>query len=77
MKRELLINFGTHLKELRLGKGLSQVDLAFKGDFDRNYIGMLERGERNPSLINLKRIADALDITLIELLSFECNDKGK
>ena len=50
---------------------MSQIDLAYKGEFDRNYIGMLERGERNPSLKNLKRLAQALDITLTELVNFE------
>ena len=66
----LLKKFGTHLKELRIKQNLSQVELANKGSFDRNYIGMLERGERNPSLKNLNRIAEALDIDLSTLLKF-------
>ncbi len=70
MKKDLLKEFGKHLKVIRLKQNLSQVDLAYKGNFDRNYIGMLERGERNPSLKNLQRLAETLEITLPELLNF-------
>jgi transcriptional regulator with XRE-family HTH domain len=77
MEKNLKKEFGEHLKSLRISRNLSQVELAFKGDFDRNYIGMLERGERNPSLKNLKRLSIALDISLSELLNFENNDKNK
>ena len=66
----MLKEFGKHLKVIRLKQNLSQVDLAYKGNFDRNYIGMLERGERNPSLKNLQRLAETLEITLPELLNF-------
>lgn len=77
MDKNLKKEFGEHLKSLRISMNLSQVELAFKGEFDRNYIGMLERGERNPSLKNLKRLAVALEISLPELLNFETNDKSK
>jgi len=70
VKINILKEFGEHLREIRLKQNLSQVDLAYKGNFDRNYIGMLERGERNPSLKNLERLADILEITLPELLNF-------
>ena len=70
MSDKLLKSFGAHLKELRLQQNLSQVELANKGSFDRNYIGMVERGERNPSLKNLARMADALGIDLPTLLKF-------
>ena len=70
MKSDILKEFGKHLREIRLKQNLSQVDLAFKGNFDRNYIGMLERGERNPSLKNLERLAETLEITLPQLLNF-------
>lgn len=71
MKNKQLIAFGAHLRSLREVKGLTQVQLAEKGNFDRNYIGMLERGERNPTLINLIRLARALDMQLSQLLNLE------
>ena len=71
MENDLLETFGLHLRKLRQERKMSQIDLAYKGGFDRNYIGMLERGERNPSLKNIKRIAQALEITLVELVNFE------
>jgi len=70
VNKDLLKEFGKHLREIRLKQNLSQVDLAYKGNFDRNYIGMLERGERNPSLKILQRLAETLEITLPELLNF-------
>jgi transcriptional regulator with XRE-family HTH domain len=71
----ILLNFGQRVKALRLKKKLSQVELANKGGFDRNYIGMIERGERNPSLINLQRLADALEVELSVLVKIKRTDK--
>lgn len=71
MADKLLPSFGAHVKGLRLKKKLSQAALAHKGNFDRNYIGMIERGERNPSLKTLKRLADTLEIDLATLLKFK------
>jgi transcriptional regulator with XRE-family HTH domain len=68
---KLLKQFGAHLRALRENRELSQADLANKGGFNRNYIGMVERGERNPSLITLQRLADALDVDLHELMKFK------
>ncbi len=62
-EREIKIKFGKRLRELRLAKGLSQEDLAFNCSLDRTYIGGIERGERNISLINIHKIAAALNIS--------------
>ena len=59
--------FGKRLRELRKQKGLSQEALAFMCDLDRTYIGGVERGERNISLINIDRIARALDVKAKDL----------
>jgi transcriptional regulator with XRE-family HTH domain len=59
--------FGRRLRELRKKKGLSQEALAFACGLDRTYIGGIERGERNPSLVNLHKIAEALEISVKEL----------
>ena len=52
--------FGQRLRDIRIKKGLSQEGLAEICQLDRSYIGGVERGERNVSLINIKKIADAL-----------------
>ncbi len=45
--------------------------MAEKANMHRTYIGMIERGERNPALLNLIRLASALDISLPELSTFK------
>jgi len=54
--------FGKRLRGLRKAQGLSQESLALSCDLDRTYIGGIERGERNVSLINIHRLADALGL---------------
>jgi transcriptional regulator with XRE-family HTH domain len=65
---EIQVRFGARLRELRKVAGLSQESLALACDLDRTYIGGVERGERNISLINICRIAEALGIPASELL---------
>ncbi|MDO8288615.1 MAG: helix-turn-helix transcriptional regulator [Parvibaculum sp.] len=59
---EFLKWFGSRVRGLRLLKNLSQEELANIADLDRTYIGGVERGERNVGLLNIKRLADALEI---------------
>lgn len=59
--------FGTKVRHLRKKLGISQEELAFKTGLDRTYISGIERGERNPSLKNITKIAEALNIQLSEL----------
>lgn len=70
MKDDVLIQFGSRIRELRKDKGLSQEQLAELTGFHRTYIGMVERGERNPALINIKVFATAFEISLAELFIF-------
>jgi len=59
--------FGSRVRALRQRKGLSQEELAQIAGIDRTYIGGVERGERNLSLLNLKRLADALGVNAKDL----------
>lgn len=68
---QFLEKIGIRIKDLRTKSGLSQEKLAFACELDRTYIGSVERGERNISVINLNKIANALHVPLSELLNFE------
>jgi transcriptional regulator with XRE-family HTH domain len=63
-----LQRFGARVRELRRAKGLTQEELAEASGLDRSYVGSLERGERNISLRNIHRLADALEVDPRELL---------
>ncbi len=68
-KDNILIQFGIRVKQLRKEKDFSQERLAFKAGLHRTYIGMIERAEKNITLLNIKKIADALEITIKDLFS--------
>lgn len=54
--------FGAHVRKLRREKGLSQEALALVCGLDRTYVGSVERGERNISLVNIHLLASALRV---------------
>lgn len=58
---------GQRIKQLRKEKDMTQEDLAFKAGVDRSYMGFVERGERNPTLTKLNKIAQSLKVSLSEL----------
>jgi transcriptional regulator with XRE-family HTH domain len=60
---------GRNVRHLRQQKGLTQEELAFEAEIDLTYMGGIERGRRNPSLLVMARIADALSVPLPKLLS--------
>jgi transcriptional regulator with XRE-family HTH domain len=68
--QDILVQFGSRLKELRTGKKLTQEQFANRSGLHKNYIGMVERGERNPSLKNIQIIAKTLEISISELMNF-------
>jgi transcriptional regulator with XRE-family HTH domain len=60
--------FGLKVRKLRSEKGFSQEEFAFECNLHRTYVGAIERGERNISIDNISKIADALKIKISELL---------
>ena len=67
--------FATHLRALREKRGLSQTRLAELAGLNRNYVGDVERGKRNPCLDNIIKLAEALNVAPSEL--FRPFDKRK
>lgn len=67
-KSEILIKFGKNVREIRKSKRFSQEQLSFRSDLHRTYIGMIERAEKNITLLNIEKIARALGVEIIELL---------
>jgi transcriptional regulator with XRE-family HTH domain len=66
---EILRLFGEHLRELRVARGVPPERLAELADVDRNYIGQIEREQRNVALVNIVRIARALRLAPRDLLA--------
>ena len=64
------IQFGNKVREIRLEKEWSQEELGYQSGLDRTYIGSVENGKRNISLINICKIAKALNIAPKDLLDF-------
>jgi transcriptional regulator with XRE-family HTH domain len=73
LRHNLLITLGKRVQYLRESKGFSQVDLAGKmlGKFDTTNISRIESGRTNPTIFTLFRIAEALEISLSELLKID------
>lgn len=70
MREEFLQSFGNNVRKVRESKGLTQEALAFMAGLSRSYYTELELGKRNPSLLNIKKLADALSVSLSSLLTF-------
>lgn len=66
--KDILVKFGNSVRDARKEQKLSQEDLAHKAGFHRTYIGMIERAERNITLLNIEKISIALDISITKLL---------
>lgn len=61
---DTLIKFGKNVRELRKIKGFSQEELAHRAGLHRTYIGMIERAEKNITLLNINKLANAFDVQL-------------
>lgn len=67
MENDILLLFGKNIRKIRLTTGLSQEKFANKIGMDRTYYASVETGKRNVSLINIKKIADGLEVPLSSL----------
>ena len=67
MDKEYLIRFGNQIREYRTGLGLSQEKFALKIGMDRTYYASVESGKRNVSVLNIKKIADGLELSVSDL----------
>lgn len=65
---DILKRFGQRVRQLRKSHGFSQEAFAAQCGLDRTYIGGIERGERNIALRNIAAIANALGVTVAELM---------
>lgn len=63
-----LLAFGQAVRAERASQGVSQEELALRSGIDRSYLGAIERGEQNPGLLHLMRIAEALQVPLTSLV---------
>lgn len=70
MKTAENIAFGKRVAELRKNAGYSQEQFAFKCGVDRTYVGVVERGEKSPTLNTIEKIASALGISKSELFNY-------
>ena len=63
-KDPMLLQLGKHLRRFREQRGWSQEEFAFKCGLHRTYVGAVERGEYNLTLLTLRKITDTLGISL-------------
>jgi len=66
---EILKQFGERVRKLRKLKDISQEELAHRADLHRTYIGMIERAEKNITLLNIEKIANALEVSIKDLFN--------
>ncbi len=69
-EEQYLLKFGEQIRRLRKEKGMTQADLVFEAKVHGNLIGRIERGERAANLLQLQKIAKALEIRLEELFKY-------
>lgn len=62
-----LVALGLAIRRARLERKISQEELAHRSGIDRSYMSSIERGGQNPGVLSILRIAQAMDMTLVEL----------
>jgi transcriptional regulator with XRE-family HTH domain len=66
-KNDIRSRFGARVRQLRNDRGWSQEELADRAGLHRTYIGSIERGEQNISLVNIEKLSATLGVSLAEL----------
>jgi transcriptional regulator with XRE-family HTH domain len=74
--QKILVLFGENVRRIRRLLNISQEELAHRADLHRTYIGMIERAEKNITLVNIQKIANALEVRIEDLLK-RSNDGKK
>lgn len=69
-EEQFLVAFGAQIRRLRKEKGMTQADLVFEAKVHGNMIGRIERGERAANILQLHKIAKALDVDVSQLFEF-------
>ncbi|WP_454735490.1 helix-turn-helix domain-containing protein [Cupriavidus necator] len=64
-----LVALGDAIRRIRKARGLSQEQLALSAEIDVSYLGRVERGDNNAAVLRLERIAEALGVTMAELMA--------
>jgi len=66
---EIKTKLGLRIKAIRETASMSQKDLAYSADLDRSYIASVESGQRNVSIVNIEKIANALGVSVKEFFN--------
>ena len=69
--------FGATIREMREAKGYTQEELSYRADLHRTYITSIEAGKRNVSLVNIEKLANALECEITEFFTEKKNKNGK
>ena len=65
-----LIKLGENISKIRKEKGITQIELGHRCDFDRSNMRRIESGRTNPTILTLKKISEGLEVSLEELIIF-------
>jgi transcriptional regulator with XRE-family HTH domain len=68
-KQTILRSMGDRIRDIRKSKDISQEELAFKAKIDRSYMGRIERGEKNITVLTLHQIAKTLGVSASKIVS--------
>ncbi|WP_283637081.1 helix-turn-helix domain-containing protein [Aquaticitalea lipolytica] len=70
-EKEIIKQIGDNIRQLRLERHLSQFQLQVDANVAKNQIGRIERGERIPNVITLLKVAEALDVSISDIVDLK------